>query len=108
MRLGTVVVAVCWAEQMEMDNKVARARATMVLKRRIEAPWRAVARIEYFRRERFRALAHKEKCGNTAPQRAKDLRAALPSVGPGGKASLLLPLRETISGYHAEVPCLNS
>ena len=28
--------------------------------------------------------------------------------GSRGKAYLLLPLRETISGYHARVPCLNS
>jgi|SRR5580700_749490 hypothetical protein len=35
-------------------------------------------------------------------------RAALTSVGPRGKASLLLlPLRKRISGYHAEVPCLD-
>ena len=36
------------------------------------------------------------------------MRAALTSVGPRGKASLLLLLRVTISGYHAEVPCLDS
>src|ERR1019366_8117166 len=38
MRLGTDVVAVCWAEQMETNNRVEMAIARVVLKRRIEAP----------------------------------------------------------------------
>src|ERR1019366_5681394 len=38
MRLGTDVVAVCWAEQMDTNNRVEMAIARVVLKRRIEAP----------------------------------------------------------------------
>src|SRR5664280_1255379 len=50
MRLGTDVVAVCWAEQMETNNRVEMAIATMVLKRRIEAPCGRSPgfRIQYF------------------------------------------------------------
>ena len=41
-------------------------------------------------------------------QESRTMRAALTSIGPRGQASLLTLLRETTSGYHASVPCLNS
>src|SRR5664279_4112660 len=40
-------------------------------------------------------------------QESRTTRAASTSIGPRGKASLLPLLRGTISGYHAEVPCLD-
>jgi hypothetical protein len=93
---------------MATDNRVDMAIARVVLKRRIEAPCGRSPGFNIFGVNDFEPWLTKEKCGNMAPRRAKDARAALTSVGPRGKASLLPLLRVTISGYHAEVPCLNS
>src|ERR1022692_2187028 len=72
MRLGTDVVAVCWAEQMETNNRVEMAIARVVLKRRIEAPCGRAPGFNIFGVNDFEPWLTKEKCGNMAPQRAKD------------------------------------
>src|ERR1039458_5343961 len=108
MRLGTDVVAVCWAEQMKTNNKVERAIATIVLKRRIEAPCGRSPGFNIFGVNDFEPWLTKRSVATWRRGEPRTARAALTSVGPRGKASLLLPLRETISGYHARVPCLNS
>ena len=52
----------------------------------------------------FFALAPKEKSGDMARRAEPRTASGAAFSRARGKASLLLPLRETISGYHAEVP----
>src|SRR5664280_743904 len=108
MRLGTDVVAACWAEQMETNNRVEMAIARVVLKRRIEASCGRAPGFNIFGVNDFEPWLTKKSVATRRRREPRTTRAALTSVGPRGKASLLLPLRVTISGYHAEVPCLNS
>src|ERR1022692_3614836 len=60
------------SEQVESSSKLERARTRIRLRRRIEAPCGRSPGFNIFRVKRFRALAHKEKCGCMAPRRAKD------------------------------------
>ena len=70
--------------------------------------WRGISESSISRLGNFGVLARKEKSGDMAPRRAKDDESGADFSRARGKASLLLLLRETISGYHARVPCLNS
>src|ERR1017187_10754144 len=108
MRLGTDVVAVCWAEQMETNNRVEMAIARVVLKRRIEAPCGRSPGFNIFRVKRFRALAHKEKCGCMAPRRAKDEESGADCNRAQGKGFLTpaaprnnqrIPCRSSLPGF---------
>ena len=96
MRLGTAVVAVCWAELLETNNNVTRAITTAVLKRRMETPPE--------NGNRFRAPAHREKLAVQRRGEPRTTRAALNQLVPRGKASLLLLLRERSADYMQKFP----
>src|ERR1035438_8018074 len=85
MRLGTDVVAVCWAEQMKTNNKVERAIATIVLKRRIEAPCGRSPGFNIFGVNDFEPWLTKRSVATWRRGEPRTARAALTSVGPRGK-----------------------
>ena len=56
----------------------------------------------------IQALAHKEKGGDMAPQRAKDDESGADFSRAQGKGILTPAAPRTVGGYHAGVPYLNS
>src|SRR5271165_3237390 len=106
MRLGTdaLVVAatvdVCCAELMEANNKVDRARAMLVLKRRMESSSRAYG-------NGISCLGSKKGSVASYSFEPRTTKVTPSSLEPEGKGMLTPAVPRTVGGLHAEVPCLS-
>src|ERR1039458_5994376 len=81
-------------------KKAAIARTNLVLKRCIEAPCGQSPGFKTVVVNDFAPWLAKRRVATWRRGEPRTARTALTSVGPRGKASLLLLLRVTISGYH--------